>query len=100
MDVKESTLFGMTANLSVNQECDSGPSMTINSLGPVASLEEIDGSVVFPPKYLTPKYLTPEPSVINSRGYQTDTSVILQAAKLQDPGDSTVRMRLSGRGQY
>ncbi len=57
-------LFGMRANLSVNQECDSGPGMTINLLGSVASLEEIEGSVVFPPKYLPPA-----PSVINSWRY-------------------------------
>ena len=43
-------LFGMTANLSVNQECDSGPGMTINSLRPGASLEEMEGSAVFPPR--------------------------------------------------
>ena len=42
-------LFGMMANISGNQECDSRQGMTINSLGPVASLEEIEGSVVFPP---------------------------------------------------
>ena len=43
-------LFGMMANLSVDQECDSGPGMTINSLGPVALLREMEGSAVFPPR--------------------------------------------------
>jgi hypothetical protein len=40
---------------------DSGLAMTIDLLKLGASLEEIEGSVVFPPKYLPPA-----PSVINS----------------------------------
>jgi hypothetical protein len=34
-------LFGMMAKLSVNQEWDLGPGMTIDLLEPVVSLEEL-----------------------------------------------------------
>ena len=50
MDIKESMLFGIMANLSVNREWDSRPDMTINLLEPVALLEEIGDSAVFHPR--------------------------------------------------
>ena len=47
------------AKIQIMQVMDIGPGMTIGLLKPVTSLEEIEGSAVFPPGSLLPLRMTP-----------------------------------------